>query len=316
MRKVRSRIGVLLGLAFVGILLTALTLPTAAAPPLPGAIFTTVHDGTRVNANIYQAKCDLLGVWLDGGPGPNAPAGAAGLPEGDYFFQVTDPSGKTLLSTDAVKFRQFHVGASGFITGVSGDGNHTTDTDTDHAGDGAKTIELCTPTTPFLDTPNPGGVYKVWVTPVGDYVGNINNVDNPCSQGCFHGFIPAASKVDNFKVRGQPGPCIIALKYIDSNGNGHHDVGEVLTIWPITIFDPLGAQINGQLFTNRNKDCTVFNLVPGRYTVIEEATDGTGTFVVTENRINETTLSNPDLDIVVRIRSSDVKVVFGNAPVN
>ena len=35
-----------------------------AAPPLPGAIFTTLADGTRVNQNIYQAKCD---VYLDGG---------------------------------------------------------------------------------------------------------------------------------------------------------------------------------------------------------------------------------------------------------
>ena len=81
----------------------------SASAQLSGAIFTTVMDGTRVNANIYQDKCGALGVWLDGGPGPNAPPGAAGLPDGDYYFQVTDPSGKTLLSTDAVQNRQFHV---------------------------------------------------------------------------------------------------------------------------------------------------------------------------------------------------------------
>ena len=72
-----------------------LTVAVACGGPLPGAIFTTMPDGSRVNANIYTNAYD---VYLDGGPGPNAPPGAAGLPEGDYYFQVTDPSGKKLLS--------------------------------------------------------------------------------------------------------------------------------------------------------------------------------------------------------------------------
>ena len=33
-----------------------------------GAIFTTLEDGSRVNANIYPSKSE---VYLDGGPGPN-----------------------------------------------------------------------------------------------------------------------------------------------------------------------------------------------------------------------------------------------------
>src|SRR5258706_5662802 len=120
---------------------------TSAYAQLPGAIFTTFSDGTRVNANIYPAKCGPTGVWLDGGPGPNAPQGAAGLPDGDYYFQVTEPSGKTLLSTDPVMNRQFHVSA-GIITGLSGAGNHGLGNDTDHPP--ARTVQLC----PFLDTPN------------------------------------------------------------------------------------------------------------------------------------------------------------------
>ena len=56
-----------------------------------GAIFTTLPDGSEVNFNIYSSK-DL--VYLDGGPGPGAPATAAGLDDGTYVFQVTDPSGK------------------------------------------------------------------------------------------------------------------------------------------------------------------------------------------------------------------------------
>ncbi len=38
--------------------------------PVTGAIFTTLEDGTRVNANHYADERD---VYLDGGPGTNAP---------------------------------------------------------------------------------------------------------------------------------------------------------------------------------------------------------------------------------------------------
>src|SRR6266516_3145660 len=73
---------------------------------LKGAIFTTNIDGTIVNQNQYAAKTD---VYLDGGPGPHAPLTAASLPDGIYVFQVTDPSGKALLSSDAASYRQFTV---------------------------------------------------------------------------------------------------------------------------------------------------------------------------------------------------------------
>ena len=126
-------VGALLGLAH-------------AHAAVSGAIFTTLSDGSSVNANIFSAKCDGLGVYLDGGPGPNAPQGAAGLPDGDYYFQVTDPSGKTLLSTDAQKYRRFTV-TGGIITSrvtPAAPGDHQTGVDVDH---GAITVELC----PFLD---------------------------------------------------------------------------------------------------------------------------------------------------------------------
>ena len=60
--------------------LTILLVPKIANA-LPGAIFTTLPDGSRVNANIYDGRED---VYLDGGPGQNAPSHAAGLPEGNY----------------------------------------------------------------------------------------------------------------------------------------------------------------------------------------------------------------------------------------
>src|SRR5215470_10711717 len=176
--------------------LAAAVSPASAAAP-SGAIFTTVADGSEVNFNIYPSKD---AVYLDGGPGPGAPQTAAGLDDGTYFFQVTDPSGKTLLSTDPVLCRQFTV-AGGIITSVAASGAcaHNTGIDVDH---GALTVQLI----PYDDTPNPGGEYKVWVTMVSDYACNPptpTQVD--CTvKGSKHGFVPADSKTDNFKVGGAP----------------------------------------------------------------------------------------------------------------
>src|SRR5262245_37439426 len=67
-----------------------------SAYAISGAIFTTDSAGS-VNVNIYQFKSD---VYLNGGPPAHAPCAAAGLPDGNYYFQVTNPSGTLLLSTD------------------------------------------------------------------------------------------------------------------------------------------------------------------------------------------------------------------------
>src|SRR3954467_14985236 len=186
--------------AAAAILTLGLTFAASAHAP-SGAIFTTLPDGSEVNFNHYASK-DL--VYLDGGPGPGAPQTAAGLDDGTYVFQVTDPSGKVLLSTDNARCRQFTV-ANGIITGVAPSGacKHVTGVDVDH---GAVTVQLM----PYNDTPNPGGVYKVWATPLADYLagaaalgqGNgLNVVDAGLKPGNFHGFLPGKSKTDNFKVK-------------------------------------------------------------------------------------------------------------------
>jgi len=178
---------------------------TGATARLSGAIFTTLVDGSRVNANIYQAKSD---VYLDGGPGNGAPQKAAALPDGDYFFQVTDPSGKVLLSSDAVACRRVQISGGIIVQAYAAGGcGHMMGTDQDH---NATTVQLM----PYDDTPNPGGEYKVWMTPVEDY--DVTKGKN--------GFIPSDSKTDNFKVRvpevappPPPAPCC---------GDGNVDSGE------------------------------------------------------------------------------------------
>lgn len=157
---------------------------SASAAPLSGAIFTTDSSGVPVNLNIYQDKQD---VYLNGGPGINAPDGAAGLPADTYSFQVTDPSGRSLLSSDSVDCRQFTVDASGVIANVlpSGACAHVTGADGE---DGGATVQLF----PYADTPNNGGVYKVWVSPT-----SLLDCDAPGNKSCF---VPRFSKTDNFKV--------------------------------------------------------------------------------------------------------------------
>jgi hypothetical protein len=199
--------------------------PAMANPP-SGAIFTTVADGSEVNFNIYPSKD---AVYLDGGPGPGAPQTAAGLDDGTYVFQVTDPSGKTLLSTDPVQCRQFTV-SGGIITSVAPSGGcaHLTGFDIDH---GALTVQLM----PYNDTPNPGGEYKVWVTLVSNYACNANlNTVDCTAKGSKHGFIPGNTKTDNFKVGG--GPLEIDTRFFPAGQFGNWIDGLA-----ITHTDPLGG---------------------------------------------------------------------------
>jgi hypothetical protein len=163
---------------------------TLGAHAPSGAIFTTLADGSEVNVNQYASKAD---VYLDGGPGVGAPATAAALDNGTYYFQVTDPSGKKLLSTDSIECRRFRVtdGIISYEPGASCTTPHSTGIDQDHGG---QTIQLV----PYSDTNNPGGVYKVWATFTEDFG------CAPSASACKNGFLPRHSKTDNFKVRAVP----------------------------------------------------------------------------------------------------------------
>lgn len=256
-------------LLFSATVILSLGIPASAAG-VSGAIFTTDANGTIVNANRYSTKC---AAYLDGGPGPHAPAKAAGLPDGEYYFQVTDPNGDTLLSTDPVSNRKFRV-TGGVITAYTGTGGpaHPTGIDQDHAAQGAITIQLANTTCPddYLTTPNTGGVYKVWATPVGSFVGNPALVDNPCSGGgCFHGFIASQSKTDNFKVLAAPAAtfCMTIQKQFNDGSTTYAD----LLGWGITVKDPLGVT-NHYTTDSAAGQVNICQLPPGNYTVTEDPT--------------------------------------------
>ena len=162
-----------------------------------GAIFTTDSSGTVVNGNIYESKED---VYLNGGP--HKP-GAAGLPDGTYYYLITDPGCKEQLA------------------GPSADDPYNTTGKTIEVVDGEFTdlMQLA----PFADTPNEGGEYKVHVT-------SIEHYDLDAKNSCF-GFVPRWTKTDNYKVRAKKPPheetfCISGKKCFDRNGNGVCDSQE------------------------------------------------------------------------------------------
>jgi hypothetical protein len=217
------------------LVLFAVALPSYAQ--LSGAIFTTDPTDSEVNVNNYASK-GL--VYLNGGPGLHAPTNAAGLPPGIYYFQITDPPGKTLLSTDPVTCRQFTVGTGGFITDVNPSGACAHKTGGDSATGGV-TVQMCNPTgcnDGFLDTPNKGGVYKAWVTPVGSY---------SAGAGKF-GFIPASSKTDNFKVKAN------TIREIDTRFHDTNNRGALIDGLGITWIDTLGASNNKYSYLNTALD--------------------------------------------------------------
>lgn len=270
--------------AVVGAALTLISGWVVAAPPLSGAIFTTDVNGEIVNGNTqYAAQCD---VYLDGGPGPNAPQKAAGLPDGDYYYQVTDPSGKKLLSTDAAENRCFTV-TDGIMTNqCAAPPVHGIGPSSDHGG---ITIQLC----PYDRTPNPGGVYKVWATPVDDFIGDETDTgQNNCGNGCFHGFLPAASKTDNFKVGdANETYCINAYKYTLDKKNDYTPVAG----WEIYFG-------GNTYYTDGDGSVEICGLVTGTYSIEEATVDAGGNpYLVLFSIVNGVEVQPPSASVSVSI---------------
>jgi hypothetical protein len=197
--------------AVLAILFAAAT-SLRAASPLPGAIFTTDSTCTGVNVNIYGSKAD---VYLNGGP---AHPGAANLPDGSYYVQVTDPSGACVLGTSG--------NSTPFVvTGGVANCIKLCEVLTNGPvcpGDPPNTVDsLCG----YNDTTNPGGEYKAWVS-------TVSTFDND------------STKTDNFKVRAGGGddPADLCVrKFYDADVDGIWDDTEVeITGWQFTLFGTVG----------------------------------------------------------------------------
>src|SRR5947208_658028 len=133
----------------VCLILTLTLLPGNAWANINGAIFTTLGDGTKVNQNLYPSK---PAVYLNGGPQNEH---SNGLPDGTYYFQVTDPNGNTLLSTDNISCRQLQV-IGEIVAGATGPACQHANGAINNNNGGSLPVQLI----PFNDTPNTGGEYK------------------------------------------------------------------------------------------------------------------------------------------------------------
>jgi hypothetical protein len=146
------------------------------------------------------------------------------VPDGLYYFQVTDPSGAVLLSTDDISCRQVQV-TGGRIVGASGPSCK-------HANGTFNGLNLQTPVQliPFDDTPNPGGEYKAWITPVASY-----GQDCPTKSNQSFGFCESESKTDNFKVKRSDAAYVTVCKFNDVDGDGSRNAATepLIPHWPI-----------------------------------------------------------------------------------
>ena len=209
----------------------ALLAPLANAAPVSGAIFTTDSTCSGVDLNIYVSKQD---VYVDGGP---AHPGAAGLPDGFYYVQITDPSGGIVLGTSVgtLSPTPIHVTNGEFdqcyqlwaILVNPSDGNSTG----------------------YADTPNPGGEYKVWISTEAS-------------------FTNSQTKTDNFKVKSGTSEDDVALinvrKCYDVNLTGNCDsysASSFISGWKVNIRDG----INNDRFT----PVSIVVAAPDNYTVSE-----------------------------------------------
>ncbi|MFM7321501.1 MAG: hypothetical protein ACKO5K_08270 [Armatimonadota bacterium] len=204
-----SRLRRMFGKATVALAALALVGGIAHAQNLPGGIYTTDKTGTKVNGNVFL---DCEDVYLNGGPQNDQ---GNGLPDGQYYFQVTDPSGQVLLTTDPIVNRRVNV-IGGRIYGSISDGDGVGRPNGDfNPANTSQGVKLA----PFDESPNNGDVHKAWLTRISDY--------DP-AKGRF-GFIPSKSKTDNFKcVHDDGGPgdkiaTVVVEKYRDRNGNGVRD---------------------------------------------------------------------------------------------
>jgi len=215
--KPTYKIMTLIAVMVAGLFLAPSALPVDA-PPLPGAIFSTDSTCTDVNVNIYAVKED---VYIDGGP---AHPGAAGLPDGSYCVQVTDPSGATVLGKSD----------PGAVTVVDGEFVQCYQlTSILKTGSSGFTVPG------YDDTPNPGGEYKVWVSTDCDFINNSTKTDNFQVNNTNPTPTPTPSATPT--ATPSPTPCpkgeVCVTTFYDANVNGIQDNGEQeITGWEFRVF--------------------------------------------------------------------------------
>jgi len=245
--------------AVIGVVLFG-AVGVAQAQQFFGSIFTTKSDGTLVNQNVFDLRSD---VYLNGGP---QNANSNGLPDGTYYYQVTDPNGADLLSTDPAVCRQVTV-LSGVVHGATGPCPHANGSTNPTTG--AIPVQLV----PFDFTTNGGGEYKVWL------IRQTADTSIDPNDDTVLLFKRSDAKTDNFKVKETgscttncelpPGSQITGVKFYDADVDGVFDPNEVgIAGWKIELF---GTQVSNttSVQTDQAGSYAFLGLDPGSYGVCE-----------------------------------------------
>src|SRR5258708_11401116 len=191
------------------------------------------------------------------------------FPEGLFFFQWTNPTGVTLLTPEDFTCRQEVVPESispGFPAGsppVSCTaGSFHANGLSNGANGGSIPIQLI----PFSDTNNPGGEYKVWLTPQADY----NSGGGTPSPANNFGFSSSRTKTDTFKVKVNAAT-VKVCKFNDLNGDSVQGAGEpFIPHWPITANGVDGDTCNGVTAQTDDNGCISFTFSKFTQTVTTE----------------------------------------------
>ena len=236
--------------------LSLLTLTSAicgTANATEGAAFTTSRFGTLAPGNLYPRAA---AVYLALGPGPGVACNEPGLADGLYYFQVTDPSGSTLLSTDKSVEDRLVLVSRGVLSNFLGTG-HTV---LPSGPCSSKIVQLM----PFESAPNGGIEYRVWITRVEDYATDLSG---------FFGFQADRSLTSNFRIgalQANPQTRLVGHKFFDANENGAWDTSDPREIpipgWRVEIQrngvleDVTFTNADGQYEFLRNRDGSAYTL--------------------------------------------------------
>ncbi len=174
----------------------------------PGAIFTTDSTCSGVDLNIYASKGD---VYLNGG------GNGGGMPDGQYYVQVTEPDGAQLgYSTTAIAI----------VVGGNFQQCYRLEDILVKTSDGSPGYD---------STGNAGGEYKVWASKSSDFANND-------------------SKTDNFKVKEEEQPPtpghLVVKKFYDANADGVWNAGDSeITGWKVEIHDAPHVWLDATVYT-------------------------------------------------------------------
>jgi hypothetical protein len=201
-----------------------------ALAQVSGVVTTVTSAG--VPQDLFTDKGD---VFFTAGPTATPCAFTRFVPDGRYYFQVTDITGQDLLSSDPAAERVVTI-RNGVLFSYDGHTHSTNAAESSAEEESAEVVAtgpcggLAVGLAPFRDAGSLDASYLLWLTPLARFSGDPTQIDPVCGAGCFHGFRPEFSLTSAFRVEDKrfcdDTFCVAGTKFEDRNGNGEHDSGE------------------------------------------------------------------------------------------